>query len=291
MFGLDAYDDLPMEHQAGLKRLYIPGYRIYWHPAIRLHYTTYNLGCGQDYINPNTDHCNVMMLSGSEEEEHPYWYVRVLWVFHVIVSHPESQRGTLQRMDGMFVRWLGSDPEAHYQGGWESSRLDRVGFLPEDDEDTFGFVDPAWAIREAHLCPVFAEGTINELLKHSSLARNTGARQTAGRDVDWRMFYVMRFSDRDMFMRYAGGGVGHGMSAAQGSQKTMEEFSQVVDRAEIDTAAVALAPAGDLGTSAGIKPEPFNPEGEEGEEEVDVWHEQSDADAEEDWISDGEPLD
>ncbi|KZT55787.1 hypothetical protein CALCODRAFT_545299, partial [Calocera cornea HHB12733] len=72
LFGIELYEDIPMEHQEELQRLYIVGHRIYWHAALRLNYTTYNLARGQDYINPNTDHCNIMMLSSAEDDQHPY---------------------------------------------------------------------------------------------------------------------------------------------------------------------------------------------------------------------------
>ncbi|KAJ3486185.1 hypothetical protein NLI96_g4423 [Meripilus lineatus] len=43
----------------------------------------------------------------------------------------------------------------------------------------------------------------NELLPHQSVAR------PPGQTDDWARFYVNIFADRDMFMRYFGGGVGH----------------------------------------------------------------------------------
>ncbi|KZT55342.1 hypothetical protein CALCODRAFT_437337 [Calocera cornea HHB12733] len=192
LFGIELYEDIPMEHQEELQRLYIVGHRIYWHAALRLNYTTYNLARGQDYINPNTDHCNIMMLSSAEDDQHPYWYARVLRIFHVVVSHPKHDHGTPQRMDALFVRWLGSDPDASYDAGWEASRMDRVGFVHEDDEEAFGFVDPSWAIREVHLCPAFVEGRTADLLTSASLARDSGSAIFRHSHEDWRLYYVMR---------------------------------------------------------------------------------------------------
>ncbi|TFY75070.1 hypothetical protein EWM64_g8942 [Hericium alpestre] len=56
------------------------------------------------------------------------------------------------------------------------------------DAASFGFLDPDDVIREAHLIPAFVHGQTEQ---------------------EWDFYYVNIFADRDIFMRYAGIGVGH----------------------------------------------------------------------------------
>ena len=52
-------------------------------------YTTYDMWCAQDSINPWT-HPDIMLLSGEDHEDsdpHPYWYARVLGIYHAEVCH------------------------------------------------------------------------------------------------------------------------------------------------------------------------------------------------------------
>jgi len=102
-----------------------------------------------------------------------------------------------------------------------------VGFVEDSDELAFGFLDPSLVIRGCHLIPRFASGRTNALMSYQgpTVARAPGCTE------DWTNFYVNMhvplifrgffradgvpsFVDRDMFMRYYGGGVGHGDSAA-----------------------------------------------------------------------------
>ncbi|KAJ7077570.1 hypothetical protein C8R44DRAFT_911496, partial [Mycena epipterygia] len=56
-------------------------------------------------------------------------------------------------------------------------------------------------IRGAHIIPAFAWGKTKELLAHGSVETTD--------EEDWQYYYVNFFVDRDMYMRYRGGGVGH----------------------------------------------------------------------------------
>jgi hypothetical protein len=71
--------------------------RIYIHKAIRFNYTTYDLRRDQDTVNPRT-HGDIMMLSHEDDEQHPhpYWYARVIGIFHVLVQaiNPSTSRLT-----------------------------------------------------------------------------------------------------------------------------------------------------------------------------------------------------
>ncbi|KAJ3925662.1 MAG: hypothetical protein NXY57DRAFT_1051654 [Lentinula lateritia] len=111
--------------------------------TLRINYTTYDVRRNQDVINPHTN-----------PNAHPYWYAQVLGIFHADVIHFRSRK----RMEFL----------------WKFAKLPKVGFVPEDDEFAFGFLDPSQVIR-----------------------------------AYWVNYYVMIFVDRDMFMRYHGGAIGH----------------------------------------------------------------------------------
>jgi hypothetical protein len=158
-----------------------------------------------------------MVKSNEEPEEglvrHPYWYARLLGVFHVNVFPPGAR--SPRRVEFLWVRWFGRDPE--WDSGPNHLRLDRIGYVPETDAEAFGFLDPSLVLRACHLVPAFALG------KTASLLARSAARDF--HDGDWLNYYVMRwvsftftvlpslissrFVDRDMMMRHLGIGVGH----------------------------------------------------------------------------------
>ncbi|KAI9067490.1 hypothetical protein FKP32DRAFT_1673036 [Trametes sanguinea] len=192
--------------------------RIFRHQTMQVNYTTYDVRRGQDIIHISTDHCNVMVQANEDPAalvEGPadgsdnlgdgtlFWYAQVLGIYHANVL---DMRGATSpapvRMEFLHVRWFGRDPE--WRSGWDAKRLDRVGFVPASDEGAFGFLDPSDVIRACHLIPAYHEGRTRTLLGHSPLSQPSGA------EDDWERYYVNRFVDRDMFMRFLGSAVGHG---------------------------------------------------------------------------------
>jgi hypothetical protein len=160
--------------------------RIYRHKVIRFNYTTYDVRRTQDSVNPRT-HADIMVLSREEEEareKHPYWYARVIGIFHANVRHtgPASTSCNSQSMQFLWVRWFGHD--LTHQDGWKTRRLPRIGFVDSDDPDVFGFLDPNEVIRAVHLIPAFNEGRTASLLGPSI------ARQEGEKDSDWTYYYV-----------------------------------------------------------------------------------------------------
>lgn len=136
----------------------------------------------QDSLNART-HADIMVRAQEEgEDTHPYWYGRIIGIFHVYVQH-KSIPGGVKQIDFLWVRWLGRD--INFAGGWKTKRLHRIGFV--DDETAFGFLDPDQVIRGAHLIPAFAHGRTNALLTGKSVAR---AGNEEGKDDDWNFFYV-----------------------------------------------------------------------------------------------------
>ncbi|KZT68005.1 hypothetical protein DAEQUDRAFT_728551 [Daedalea quercina L-15889] len=181
---------------------------IYFHKALRINYTTYDMRRAQDSINPRRQ-ADIMLLAPYEDDgdsqanAHPYWYARVIGIFHVNVKHRGllSRSKEVQRMDVLWIRWFGRDTSA--PGGFKARRLHRVGFIAHDEPNAFGFLDPAQVLRASHLIPGFAYGKTTEYLQPSI------ARQPEDKDEDYVYYYVGMFVDRDMLMRYLGGAVGH----------------------------------------------------------------------------------
>lgn len=158
--------------------------RLYKHKAMRVNYTTYDMRREQDTINPRT-RPDIMLLSHEDEGDsyHPYWYARVLGIFHVNIIHTgqNSRIPHVQRVEFLFIRWFGRD--LGHEGGWSARRLHRVGFLSADSPGAFEFIDPFDIIRGVHMIPGFAYGKISELGK-------SVAQRPANDDEDWLYYYV-----------------------------------------------------------------------------------------------------
>lgn len=132
-----------------------------------------------------------MVLSHeNDEEKHPYWYARLIRIFHVNVWYygGDNTPSTSRRMDVLFVRWFGRD--VTFPAGFSNKRLHRIGFItndtsnPDVDSGCFGFVDPDQVIRGVHLIPAYAYKCTNQYLGPSFVRREEEA------DDDWRYFYV-----------------------------------------------------------------------------------------------------
>jgi hypothetical protein len=99
---------------------------------------------------------------------HPYWYARIISIFHAMVLHKASKSTSqeVKKMDLLFVRWFGLDDSLKAQGGWKAKKLHQIRFIEGDT--AFGFIDPADVIRSVHLIPRFSDGRTMELLGCSS---------------------------------------------------------------------------------------------------------------------------
>ncbi|KIK75878.1 hypothetical protein PAXRUDRAFT_18604 [Paxillus rubicundulus Ve08.2h10] len=181
--------------------------KIYWHSMLRVNYTTYDVRREQDTINPLT-HADIMVLSHEDERTHPYWYARIVHIFHVMVRSRENSYlpfSSPTRMNVLFVRWFRRD--VNYPSGWMEKRPHRLQFFDQENPaDAFGFVDPDLVVRGVHIIPAFAYARTEELLGPSKARRQKDGEQW---DADWKYYYINMFVDRDMFMRFRGGGVGH----------------------------------------------------------------------------------
>ncbi|KAK2459629.1 hypothetical protein APHAL10511_008357 [Amanita phalloides] len=166
---------------------------IYSHRVLRVNYTTYDL---------------------RREQDTTHWPAMGKW--RTLIGMHALSEFSMQMFDTwapnpkvnyhfLWVQWFGRDSGSLRQCGWKARRLMRVGFQDGKSPGAFGFLAPALVIRSGHLEPAFALGRTDEYLLPSI------ARQSREDDEDWAFYYVnmSRFVDRDMFMRYRGGGVGH----------------------------------------------------------------------------------
>ncbi|KIJ59331.1 hypothetical protein HYDPIDRAFT_46993, partial [Hydnomerulius pinastri MD-312] len=178
------------------------GNRIYSHPLLRINYTTYNLHREMDTVNPRTDHHDIMLLAhAGGPERHPFCYAHILAIYHanVVFTRPESRDYQARRFEFLWVRWF---QLLDTPAGWEHSSLDKERFMSMDQADVYGFVDPSDVLRCCHLVLVFADGRLHP----DGVAISRNARDSD----DWKYYYINRFIDRDMLMRYHWGlGVGH----------------------------------------------------------------------------------
>ncbi|KAG2046937.1 hypothetical protein BDR06DRAFT_1014331 [Suillus hirtellus] len=183
----------------------IPNNTVYSVKTMQVHYTTYDMRREYDTINPRTS-ADLMVLSGETSPSHPYWYARVLGIYHMEtwlkglgVGRPEKQH-----LEVLHVRWLAPLISSDYQSGMQCACLPKLAFVEESDYDAFGFLDPGQVVRGSHLIPAFISGRGVTSLRHGkSLA------QAKDELDDWEEYYVGIFVDRDMFLRYTYLGVGH----------------------------------------------------------------------------------
>jgi hypothetical protein len=161
----------------------IPNNIIYSVQTMQVYYITYDLRREYDTINPRT-HSDVMVLSGESAPRHPYWYARVLGIYHVEVWLTGNGGKLLkQRLEILWVRWLAV--LQGYRSGMRQARLPKIAFVEESDADAFGFLDPGQVIRGAHLLPAFTSGRgVSSLRQGKSLARPEGELD------DWEALYV-----------------------------------------------------------------------------------------------------
>lgn len=181
--------------------MHIIGDQIYSLKVLRVNYTTYDMRRDQDTMNPRT-HCDVMVASAETgANAHPFWYARVLGVFHAKVLHtdPDAHNRSIQHMEFLWVRWFGL--EQNYKCGTRHAQLPKIGFVPALKPDlaskekpikdhAFGFLDPSLVLRGCHLVPAFANGKTTELLETSL---PTSARWPGEVD-DWVNYYVMMWA-------------------------------------------------------------------------------------------------
>jgi hypothetical protein len=164
--------------------------RMYQHHLLRINYTTYDVRRSQDVINPGTSRRDIMVLANdndndSQSDRHPFWYARVLGIYHVNVVY--TGPGTIdylpRRMDFLWVRWF--QYGCAKTNSWDENQLDPLFFPPMATDGAFGFVDPTNVLRASHIIPAFASGRI-----HADLVSLS---KCAGDSHDWKRYVVNRY--------------------------------------------------------------------------------------------------
>ncbi|KAJ8074151.1 hypothetical protein PM082_012443 [Marasmius tenuissimus] len=98
-----------------LDSINIVGNELYEVKTMRINYTTYDVRRDSDLVNSGRENSFVMVNSPDAEDPHPFWYARVMGIFHAQVSltrtrsngQPWEERTP---MEFLWVRWLGVEP-------------------------------------------------------------------------------------------------------------------------------------------------------------------------------------
>ena len=141
------------------------GSKIYSVQTCHIYYTSYDLQWQCDTVNPHT-HPNIMLCSPvNEEGAEPYWYARVLGIYHANIWAENlvvPGGRNIRRMDFLWVRWFGKVPD--YHSGFSRACLPTICFVDSTDEFFFSFVDPANVVHGCHLIRAFDAGRNADLL-------------------------------------------------------------------------------------------------------------------------------
>ncbi|KAJ3524956.1 hypothetical protein NMY22_g10778 [Coprinellus aureogranulatus] len=193
-------------HEEDWVNVTFEGLRLYSHKLLHVNFTTYDVRRDQDIIHVDTPQCNVLLLNGafaqhpSSTSVHPYLYAKILRLYHANVSYvgrlPDGTVDfTSHRIDFAWVHWYDFLPSE------EEFVLDRVSLKSLDSELSTGFIDPSDILRAVHIIPQFSLGRPESPPPRSLCLPE--------QDV-WAAYYINRFADRDLFMRYQYGlAVGH----------------------------------------------------------------------------------
>ena len=101
----------------------------------------------------------------NEEDAEPYWYARVLGIYHANIWAENlvvPGARNIRCMDFLWVHWFGEVPD--YHSGSCRARLPAIGFVDSTDKFAFSFVDPANVVHGCHLILAFDTGQNADLL-------------------------------------------------------------------------------------------------------------------------------
>ncbi|KNZ79087.1 hypothetical protein J132_02453 [Termitomyces sp. J132] len=99
-------------------------------------------------------------------------------------------------MEFLWSWWYGLDYDAN--SGFAAEYCHQVGFM--DGDDAF---NPADVLHAVHLIPCFTGPQQQDLLGPSM------SQHTNKANADYERYYVGMFVDRDIFVQFTGGGIGH----------------------------------------------------------------------------------
>ena len=163
--------------------------RIFNHKTMCINFTTYDVCRTEDIINPRTQQSDIMILNPEKSmmttpsEAHPFWYAKVLGIFHTNVVYMGQGNHDLhsRRMEFLWVQWH----ELKKVGSWIPLQLDEVYFSSILDNNPFGFLDPSDILRVCHIIPCFKMGHIG-----SENQPEAELLESAQKKYDWKVYYV-----------------------------------------------------------------------------------------------------
>jgi hypothetical protein len=132
-----------------------------------------------------------------EDKQHPYWYAKVLRIFHVNVR--VLGNFDVVRMDFLWVHWFGQDPD--HPSGFKKQGLHRmIGLFHSTSPASFGFLDPSDVLQAVHLIPAFSIGRTPKSLDLDARDED---------ETEWEFFYVSMYSNHFVFQcTHTDGGLG-----------------------------------------------------------------------------------
>ncbi|KAF6750862.1 hypothetical protein DFP72DRAFT_817228, partial [Ephemerocybe angulata] len=194
--------------ESNADRIFFHSDRIYQHQLLHINYTTYDVRRETDIINPSMSRRYVMCLRQLDDDDedypnpHRFVHAQVLGVYHANLIYRGEGATDLRkrRVDFLFIRWFEFCHESS-----KTNDFDRLQLQPANSEGAMGFLDPSDIIRASYINPRFSLGR-----RYPAADTSRIASKTAKDKEDWKEYYINRFVDRDMLMRYIWGhGVGH----------------------------------------------------------------------------------
>ena len=94
-----------------------------------------------------------MLYSQDGDTNLPYWFARIMGIFHVDIVHTDSNMH-MRKVPVLWVRWY--QVYNYEEFGWSNRRLLKLEFVPDDGYQPYGFLDPNCVIRGVHIIPAFS---------------------------------------------------------------------------------------------------------------------------------------
>ncbi|TRM56742.1 hypothetical protein BD626DRAFT_413183 [Schizophyllum amplum] len=164
-----------------LRSIVFENNRIYKHKVVQHNYTTYDLRRKSNSRNPRFS-ADIMVLS-NDSGGYPYWFGRIIGVFHARVLDFDSPTPNQARnVHFVYVRWYELDRKSRF--GLRAKRFPRLHFFPANSPLAFSFINPKDILRAAHIIPAYAYGRTNESLPGKTVAR------PEAEDDDYKYFYA-----------------------------------------------------------------------------------------------------
>lgn len=106
LHGLDVAEEDLTFSMDDREQLKIENDSIYSHAIAQFNYTAYDVRRDRDIVKALGDKCDIMLPSYEDDSVHPFWYARVIGIYHMNVSHAPTDTSK-QRIEFLWVRWFG----------------------------------------------------------------------------------------------------------------------------------------------------------------------------------------